>query len=230
MADQTMDNLYAAAKAIDVQLDASRALSSTLGGYAASGLVVEDGTTDVALISDEMVSDYNGAVNGVLEAEYMTARDVFLQEHEQAMASLDMAIDDLTAATAVLATASVVMDMAASADSTQEQLQVQAALATMDASISQSDVDTYNAALGSVETYSQQAGAFLAAANNTYMTGMVNNFAAQNNLNIGSYTNATFSVDQMLITWGGQAIGFYGFNDVISSEEVYQDAGIYGSM
>ena len=224
-----MQNLHQAARAIDEQLDASRALSTTLSQYAQTGLVAEDGTVDAAFITTQMVADYNGAVNTVINTEYVTARDVFLEEHEEAMANLDLAIDNLTAATAVLATASAVMDMAASADSTQEQLQVQAALSTMDASISQSDVSNYNAALGSVETYSQQAGAFLAAANNSFMTSTVNNYAAQNNLSLGSYTNATFSVDQMMISWGQYGLGFIGANQVIDAEDVYEDAGIYGN-
>lgn len=224
-----MDNLYAAAKAIDQQLDESRALSSTLADYAQTGRVAADGVTDTAIITQQMANAYNGAINTVLNTEYMTAREVFLEQHDEAMANLDVAIDQLVEATAVLATTSAVMNMAASADSTQEQLQVQAALATTDMTITQSEVNAYNTALGSVETYSQQAGAFLAAANNTFMTSTVNNYAAQNGLNIGSYTSVTFSVDQMLINWGAYGMGFYGFNDVVDANEVYQDAGIYGA-
>jgi hypothetical protein len=224
-----MDNLFLAAKAIDEQLDAATALSTTLNQYAQTGLVAEDGVTDPALITSQMAADFNGAVNTVINTEYMTARELFLEEHEEAMANLDLAIDQLTAATAVLATTSAVMDMAASADSTQEQLQVQAALSVMDTTITQSEVNAFNSALGSVETYSQQAGAFLSAANNGFLTSTVNNYAASNNLSIGSYTGATYNVDHMLIMWGGNGLSFYGENQVIDADSVYDDAGIYGN-
>lgn len=226
-----MQNLQAAADTIQQQLDEANALSMTLHMYGHSGIIVEDGTTDGAIITNQMVANYNNAIDTVLNTQYYTAQDLFMQEHQNAIAGLHNSINDLVAATAVLATVSAVSDMAASADTVQEQLQVQAALGSMDMTIDQADVNNYNAALGAVEGYANSAAAFLTAANNGFMTGAVDNFAQNRNLNLANYTSATYSVDTMLIMIeGGYAVGFSGFNNIMSAEDVYANAGIYGNM
>jgi hypothetical protein len=233
MAEQTMTDLQSAAALIDAQLQLGSNLSSTLHSYGHSDQVVADGVTDVALISDQMVSDYNAAIQTVIDTQYLTARDVLMDQHNTAIDNLHTSINDLVSATAVLATVSAVADMAATADTTQEQLQVQAALTTTDMTIDQADVDNYNSALGAVETFAQEAGAFLAAANNSSVTGAIDSFAQANGVAVASYTAITYtqSVDQLLIGWdAGAYMSFSGYNtgNTVGVDEIYGQIGYVG--
>lgn len=232
-ADQAMVNLAAAASQIETQLNLANSLSGVLSGYGNSTNIVETGVTDPALISQQMVVAYNSAIDAALSGSYMTSQDVFLEQHDIAVANMNTAIDDLVAATSVLATVAVVADMAAGADTTQEQLQVQQALATTDMTITQAEVDNFNSALGAVETYAQQAGAFLAAANNSNVTAAVDSFAAANNVAVASYTAITYtqSIDQFVIEFGTQAYmelnGTFASN-MKSAEDIWGQVGYGG--
>lgn len=228
-----MTDLKTAAETIEAQLSLANSLSMTLHNYGHSTSVVEDGVTDAATIDQTMVNAYNAAIDNVLATSYLTASDVLLDQHNIAITNLHTAINDLVAATSVLATVSAVADMAASADTTQEQLQVQAALATTDMSISQSDVDNYNTALADLNTYATQAGAFLAAANNQNVTAAIDSFAAANNVAVASFTAITYTqnIDQMLIMWDANAsIALSGYNsgNTITAETIYNQVGHYG--
>ncbi len=229
-----MTDLQTAAAAIEAQLNKSTTLFMGITYTASNGGIAEIGTMDQASIDAAMVDQYNSAIDTVLATSYLNAQEMFLNEHQNAMANLDVAIDNLVSATSVLATVTTVADMAAGADTTQEQLQVQAALATTDMSISQADVDNYNSALTGVETMAQQAGAFLAAANNASMTSAIDSFAATNNFAVGNYTSVSYSVsvDQMVVQWNldGYGMSFDGAlaNDFVTGAEVYNAGMIYG--
>ena len=228
-----MSDLASAAQVIDAQLGLANQLSMQLHNYGHSTMVVEDGVTDAALIDQQMVDAYNGAIDTVLATSYLTARDVLMDQHNTAINNLHTAINDLVSATSVLATVSTVADMAASADTTQEQLQVQAALATTDMSISTADVDNYNTALSDVNTYATQAGAFLSAANNSSVTGAIDSFAATSGVAVAAYTAVSYaqSIDQMVITWDANTyMSFSGYNagNTITADEIYTNVGYYG--
>jgi len=100
--------------------------------------------------------------------------------------------------------------------------------------ITQAEVSNYNTSLDAVESYAQQAGSFLAAANNSSLTSAVDSFAASNNVAVGAYTAVTYtqSIDQYIITWGndGFAAGWTGYNtgNIKDAADVY-GAGIYVS-
>lgn len=232
-AEQTMVDLKTAAEAIEAQLALANNLAGSLHSYGHSTWVVEDGVVDPALIDQTMVNAYNDAITNVLSTSYLTAADVLLDQHNTAINNLHTAIDNLVVATSVLATVSAVADMAASADTTQEQLQVQAALATTDMTITQAEVSDFNNALVSVNTYATQAGAFLAAANNTSITGAIDSFASANNATVAAYTAISYTqnIDQMIIMWEGNlSMAFQGYNtdNTISAETIYSQAGYYG--
>lgn len=212
-----MTNLAAAANAIAEQLALGNSLTDVLHNYGHSTTIVADGTTDPGLIDQSLVDAYNAAINDVLNTSYLTAQDVFIQEHQEAINNLHQSIDTLVEATAVLATVVAVADMAESANTTQDQLQVQAALASTDMSISQADVDTYNNALGAVESYAQQAAAFLSAASNPNITAAVDNYAAANGVAVASYTAITYtqSIDQFVVEFGTQ--GYLEFNGAFTA-------------
>lgn len=224
-----MTDLAAAAETIKAQLGLANSLALQINNAATSGLVVSDGTTSIANISPEMVASYNQAYSAVLNASYMTAQDILKNEADAALVNMSLAINDLVSATAVLATVSTVADMAASADTTQEQLQVQAALANTDMSITSADVANYNTALGAVESYAQQAGAFLAASGNSNITAAVDSYAAANNVAVSSYTAVSYAqnVDQLIIQFGNSA--YLEFNGTFA-DQTLSTADIWGQV
>lgn len=234
MADQTMIELKTAAQQIEAQLSLASSLSGSLHNYGHSTYVVENGVTDAAMIDATMQDTYNNAISNVLSASYLNAQDVLQEQHVTAIDNLHTAINDLTSATAVLATVSTVADMAADADTTQEQMQVQQALATTDMTITDAEVDDFNTALADVNTYATQAGAFLAAASNTEITGAIDSFAATSGAAVASYTAVTYQqdIDQMIITWDANTyMSFSGYNteNTITAEAIYADATYYGN-
>ena len=148
------------------------------------------------------------------------------------MNSLTVAVDNLTAATAIIMTAVEVASIASEADTKPEQVELQGMLATDAYSIDTVEVNEYNEAVAAVENFAQQAGAYMAAANNDDLTATVDNYAAQGNYMVGSYTAVTYtqSIDEFVITWGdsGFGTGFQGYltPEMKNAYEIY-DAGEY---
>ena len=202
-------------------------------GYAAIGGVIEDGSLDSSMITMEELGAYLQAKDLVLNHDYavaQTAEQLFMQEHAAAMNNLSNAVDSLTAATSVIMTAVEVASVASEADTKPEQVALQGMVATDEYSIDAAEVDDYNEAVAAVEEFSQQAGAFMAAANNDELTATVDNYAAQGNFMVGSYTAITYtqSIDEFVITWDGFGTGFQGYltPDMKTAADVYA-AGEY---
>lgn len=199
-------------------------------GYAEVGGVIVDGSLDGAKVTEAMLIAYNTALADVLAYDYATAttaNQLFIQEHAAAMNSLSLAVDTLSDATNVLLTATSVADIASEADTRPEQVALQEMLATDEYTISADEVNAYNDALDAVETYAQQAGAFLAAANNETLTASIDNYAMNNNIMIGAYSAFTYtqSVDEFIIVWDdlGQGTGWKGYlsGDMKTAEDIY---------
>ena len=125
------------------------------------------------------------------------------------------AVDNLTVATSVVMTAVEVAGIAAEADTKPEQVELQGMLETDAYSLDAAETNEYNEAVAAVEQFAQQAGAFMAAANNDELTSTVDSYAAQGNFMVGSYTAITYtqSVDEFVIAWGdsGFGTGFQGY-------------------
>jgi hypothetical protein len=232
------EKIQALIDAIDViqsRLTNSETLTVGAVGYASIGKVVPDGVMADAEITQAMLDNYIAAKDAVLAHDYetaQTAQQMFTQEHAAAMVNLDRAVDSLVDATSVLMTATSVAEVAAEADTSPEQTALQGMLATDEYSIDSTEVDAYNEAAAAVEGYAQQAGAFMAAANNTELTASIDTYAAQGNFVIGTYSAITYtqSVDEFVITWAdaGFASGWQGYltEDTKTIQEVY-DAGDY---
>lgn len=204
-------------------------------GYAAIGGVIDDGVMNDSYITAEELNNYLDARDAVLNHDYAIAENaeqMFMQEHAAAMNSLALAVDDLTAATSVIMTAVEVASVASEADTKPEQVELQDMLQTETYSIDAVEVDDYNQSVAAVENFAQQAGAFMAAANNTELTASIDSYASQGNFMVGSYTAITYtqSVDEFVITWAdsGFGTGWQGYlgYDMKTAQEVY-DAGEY---
>ena len=204
-------------------------------GYAALGGVVVDGAFDDGLITQDELDDYLEAKDLVLNHDYETAENaqqLFTQEYQGAMNSLDEAIDLLADASAEILTATGVMEAAAAADTSPEQTALQDMLGEDQYSIDQAEVDAYNQAVAQVENYAQQAGAFMAAANNSELTASIDNYATVNNFAVGNYTTITYTqaMDEFVINWNDDGFGS-GWQGYLTSEfkdatDIY-DAGEY---
>lgn len=184
-----------------------------------------------AAITEQMRLDYNADVQGVIDATYYSAEILFQDQYAATMVNLDTAVDQLVAATAVLMEVQAVANMAANADTVQEQMAFQTILTNNDMTISAADVSNYNTALGAVQTYARDAGAFLAASRNASMTSTVDAYAANTGASLyGATVTYSATADILNISAGNAfGIGFQGFltNNVVTLSEVY--AAGYGS-
>jgi hypothetical protein len=221
----------------DIQARITESAVMTVGavGYAAIGGVINDDALNDGLITSAELNAYLEAKELVLNHDYAiaeTAEQMFMQEHAANMNSLDTAVDNLTAATAIVMTAVEVASIAAEADTKPEQVELQGMLETDAYSLDTAEVNEYNEAVAAVETFAQQAGAYMAAANNDDLTATVDSYAAANNFMVGSYTAITYTqnIDEFVITWGDSSFGtgFQGYltPEMKSASEIYA-AGEY---
>ena len=238
LSNEGLDRIDALINSINVinnKLEISITTSTGAVGYAETGGVIVDGALDQAKISETMLQAYLDALGDVQTYDYaiaQNAQQLFTQEHAAAMYNLTTSVDMLADATSALAMATSVASVAAEADTKPEQVALQGMLATEEYSIQAEEVAAYNEALDAVEGYAQQAGAFLAAANNTELTASIDSYAAQGNFVVGNYTaiQYTQNVDEFVITWAddGYASGWSGYLDseMKSAQDVY-NAGEY---
>jgi hypothetical protein len=199
--------------------------------YAADGGIIDPGIMETSVVTEQMRLDYNSDIQGVIDATYYNAEILFQDNYVATMANLDTAVDNLVAATLVLMEVQAVANMAANAETVQQQMAFQTILTNNDMTITAADVSNYNAALGAVQTYARDAGAFLAASRNATMTGSVDNYAANTGVSLYGATVAYSPTYDIMAVSMGQAygIGLQGLlgDNVVTLEDVY--AAGYGS-
>ena len=230
-ADPTMTDLQGSAQTILNQLNAAQSLTAGAVYSADQGDIIAPGVMQTASITEQMRLDYNSDIQGVIDATYYSAEILFQDKYVETRANLDTAVDNLVAATAVLMEVQAVANMAAQADTVQEQMAFQTILTNNDMTISAADVSNYNTALGAVQTYARDAGAFLAASRNANMTSSVDAYAANSGASLyGATVTYSPTSDILNVTAAGAfGIGFQGFlsSNVVTLSEVY--AAGYGS-
>lgn len=225
-AEETITNLTTSAQAILDQINRAQILAGGAAQAAASGDTLAPGVMQTAAIDDQMQNSYNDAIDGVIAANYYTTQELMLDQHDLAMSHLDTAIDSLVDASLVLMTAATLADMAASADTVQEQQALQTILETSPGmQITDVEQSGYNDALGAVQQYAREAGAFLAAANNVTLTSAVDTYASNANVSLYGATVAYSATADIINVSAGAAfgLGFQGFlaSSVVSASEVY---------
>jgi hypothetical protein len=226
-----MTELQGSAQTILNQLSAAQGLTAGATYSASNGDILAPGVMQTATVTEQMRLDYNADVQGVIDATYYNAELLFQDQYFATMVNLDSAVDNLVAATAVLMEVQAVANMAAQADTVQEQMAFQTILTNNDMTLTAADVSNYNAALGAVQTYARDAGAFLAASRNTTMTGSVDNYAANTGVSLYGATVAySPTYDIMAVTMGqAYGIGLQGLlgDNIVTLADVY--AAGYGS-
>ena len=220
------------------QVNLSRTLTAGASYYAGVGGIAPDGSVTAAQLTVQMTDAYNNALSNVQNATYFNTSMLLEDQADIALDNMSVAIDALVNATATFATVGAVAEMAAEADTVQEQMDLQEVVSVSDMTLTEADVEEYNTALADVETYAQEAGAFLAASNNAQITSSTDNWAAQSNVNLSSYTSITYDATNDLLMmefysnqssgWG--AVGFEGFlqGDFKTAEDIYNTGIAYG--
>ena len=228
--DQKIQDLINTMQVIDDRLELSINLGIGAVGYAEVGGVIVDGSLDGAKVTEAMLLAYQDAAAEVLAHDYetaQTAEQMFIQNHNAAMNDLSLAVDVLADATSVLMTATGVIALAAEADTAPEQVALQGMIATDEYSIDAAEVEAYNTALTNVEALAQEAGAYLAAANNGALTASIDSYTANNGIVVGTYSALTYtqSVDEFIIVWdaAGNSTGYQGYltNDFKDAQDIY---------
>ena len=226
-----MTALEGSAQAILNQLAAAQSLTAGAIYSASNGDILAPGVMQTATVTEQMRLDYNSDVQGVIDATYYNAELLFQDQYAATMVNLDNAVDNLVAATAVLMEVQAVANMAANAVSVQEKMVVQAVLTNSDMTITAADVSNYNNALGAVQSYARDAGAFLAASRNSTMTGTVDAYAANSGTSLYGATVAYSATADIMNISAANAfgIGLQGLlqANTVSVEDVY--AAGYGS-
>ena len=232
---EKLDYLIESLGAIKNRVTDSATMTVGATGYAALGGVIVDDAFNDALITQQEFDNYIEAHELVMNHDYATAtnaQELFTQEYQGAMNNLDEAIDLLTDASTEVLTATGIMEAAAAADTSPEQAALQGLMGQEEYQIDQAEVDAYNQAVAQVENYAQQAGAFMAAANNTELTASIDSYAQVNNFVVGNYTTITYTqnIDEFVINWDndGFGSGWQGYltEDMVSADDLFE-AGEY---
>lgn len=220
------------------QVRLSRTLTAGASYYVGVGGIAPDGSVTSAQLTVQMTDAYNTALADVQNATYYNTEMLLEDQASIALSNMSTAVDALVAATTTFATVGAVAEMAAEADTVQEQLNLQEVVSISDMTITEADVEEYNTALADVETYAQEAAGFLAASNNVHITSSTDNWTANNNISVAAYSSVTYDATTDLLimkfynqgneVWGG--VGFEGYltGDFKTVEDIYEAGIAYG--
>ena len=211
-----LDDLIASSAAIVDQINTGILMTGAAMGYAHSGTGLSDGQlAGTAYITTEQVNAYNQALSGMVTyLPYGSAQDYL---EEQAAAELDLmetAIEGFTAVVVDMLAVQEVAELAAEASTPDEEAAVQEYVTnnTDALTIDQSDADTYNQSLDSIETHANAAGAFLGVAANPDAVAFLNQGAMDNNTRIETNTlSYSASTQAVSLAWtsGNPATSIY---------------------
>ena len=211
-----LDDLIASSAAIVDQINTGILMTGAAMGYAHTGTGISDGQlAGTAYITAEQVNAYNQALSGMVTyLPYGSAQDYL---EEQAAAELDLmetAIEGFTAVVVDMLAVQEVAELAAEASTPDEEAAVQEYVTSnTDAlTIDQSDADTYNQSLDSIETHANAAGAFLGVAANADAVAFMDQGAMENNTRIETNTlSYSASTQAVSLAWtsGNPATSVY---------------------
>jgi len=212
-AQTEIDDVVAASQTIINTIKDARFAVSGMQHYGSTGGITPDGFSDAYKLTQQSVDSYNQALQAVKDATFYNAKMMFEDKHDEAMDNLSLAVDSFVLATEAIVEVVTVNEMATEANTTEGQLAVQSYIQTNDVEITQAEVSAYNTSLDDVESYAQQAAAFLQASNDSYITSATDNEAQAYN-NASYEANVTYNAanDFLQVTWqSGYSHGYVGF-------------------
>ena len=185
-------------------------------GYAHTGTGISDGQlAGTAYITTEQVNAYNQALSGMITyLPYGSAQDYLEEQAAAELALMEAAIDDFTTVVVDMLAVQEVAELAAEADTPDEEAAVQEYVTSnTDAlTIDQSDADAYNQSLDSIETHANAAGAFLGVAANPDAVAFLDQGAMDNNTRVETNTlSYSASTQAVSLAWtsGNPATSIY---------------------
>jgi len=211
-----LDDLIASSAAIVDQINTGILMTGAAMGYAHTGTGISDGQlAGTAYITTEQVNAYNQALSGMITyLPYGSAQDYLEEQAAAELALMEAAIDDFTTVVVDMLAVQEVAELAAEASTPDEEAAVQEYVTSnTDAlTIDQSDADTYNQSLDSIETHANAAGAFLGVAANSDAVAFLNQGAMDNNTRIETNTlSYSASTQAVSLAWtsGNPATNIY---------------------
>ena len=211
-----LDDLIASSAAIVDQINTGILMTGAAMGYAHSGTGLSDGKlAGTAYISTQQVEAYNQALSGMVTyLPYGSAQDYLEEQAAAELALMEAAIDDFTTVVVDMLAVQEVAELAAEASTPDEEAAVQEYVTSnTDAlTIDQSDADTYNQSLDSIELHANAAGAFLGVAANPDAVAFLNQGAVDNNTRIETNTlSYSASTQAVSLAWtsGNPATSIY---------------------
>jgi len=211
-----LDDLIASSAAIVDQINTGILMTGAAMGYAHSGTGLSDGKlAGTAYISTQQVEAYNQALSGMVTyLPYGSAQDYLEEQAAAELALMEAAIDDFTTVVVDMLAVQEVAELAAEASTPDEEAAVQEYVTSnTDAlTIDQSDADTYNQSLDSIELHANAAGAFLGVAANPDAVAFLNQGAMDNNTRIETNTlSYSASTQAVSLAWtsGNPATSIY---------------------
>ena len=201
-----LDDLIASSAAIVDQINTGVLMTGAAMGYAYSGTGLSDGQlAGTAYITAEQVNAYNQALSGMVTyLPYGSAQDYLEEQAAAELALMEAAIDDFTTVVVDMLAVQEVAELAAEASTPDEEAAVQEYVTSnTDAlTIDQSDADTYNQSLDSIETHANAAGAFLGVVANPDAVAFLNQGAMDNNTRIETNTlSYSASTQAVSLAW-----------------------------
>ena len=211
-----LDDLIASSAAIVDQINTGILMTGAAMGYAHTGTGISDGQlAGTAYITTEQVNAYNQALSGMITyLPYGSAQDYLEEQAAAELALMEAAIDDFTTVVVNMLAVQGVAELAAEADTPDEEAAVQEYVTSnTDAlTIDQSDADAYNQSLDSIETHANAAGAFLGVAANPDAVAFLNQGAMDNGTRIETNTlSYSASTQAVSLAWtsGNPATSIY---------------------
>ena len=211
-----LDDLIASSAAIVDQINTGILMAGAAMGYAHSGTGLSDGQlAGTAYISTQQVEAYNKALSGMVTyLPYGSAQDYLEEQAAAELGLMETAIEGFTAVVVDMLAVQEVAELAAEASTPDEEAAVQEYVTSnTDAlTIDQSDADTYNQSLDSIETHANAAGAFLGVAANPDAVAFLNQGAMDNNTRIETNTlSYSASTQAVSLAWtsGNPATNIY---------------------
>ena len=211
-----LDDLIASSAAIVDQINTGILMTGAAMGYAHTGTGLSDGQlAGTAYITTEQVNAYNQALSGMITyLPYGSAQDYLEEQAAAELELMEASIDVFTTVVVDMLAVQEVAELSAEASTPDEEAAVQEYVTSnTDAlTIDQSDADTYNQSLDSIETHANAAGAFLGVAANPDAVAFLDQGAMDNNTRVETNTlSYSASTQAVSLAWtsGNPATSIY---------------------
>ena len=193
-----IDTLVTDSQSVLNSLDYGIRATGGLMALSVNGQVAPNGIVHGGLITQNQVTAYNNALSVVAGSTFYDAELYLLDQGDIAIDNMNDAVDTFVDTATEISTILEIAEMAEAAqdDGTPEQKQLVAeytALNEASLTLSQETVTEYNESLDDIETYAQQAAAYIGLANDTNATAFFDQGAE--NADASFVNEATTSYD-----------------------------------